>query len=171
MNDVGVANPVLVRRFALSAGLILGLTGIAKLWSAFGSARLLAVADPIVGISFKQLMLAVGVAELAIAVACLYSKTHRLASVLVVCMATSCAVYRFGLVWVGWHRPCSCMGALTDALHISPQAADNIMKAALAYLLIGSYGLLFWEWRKARLRRTEGGDSVQAVGRSAGTVW
>ena len=53
---------------------------------------------------------------------------------------------RFGLWWMGWHKPCNCLGNLTDALHLSPQTADNIMKVVLAYLLIGSYGLLFWGW-------------------------
>jgi hypothetical protein len=67
-------------------------------------------------------------------------------------LATNFFVYRCGLWWMGWHRPCSCMGNLTDALHIRPEVADNIMKVILAYLLIGSYGLLFWQWRANRLR-------------------
>jgi hypothetical protein len=36
-------------------------------------------------------------------------------------------------------------------LHLSDQAADNIMKVVLAYLLVGSYGLLFREWRRGRV--------------------
>jgi hypothetical protein len=35
-------------------------------------------------------------------------------------------------------------------LHLSPHAADNIMKGVLAYLLIGSYLLLVLQWRAAR---------------------
>jgi hypothetical protein len=31
-------------------------------------------------------------------------------------------------------------------LHIQPQIADNIMKGVLAYLFIGSYGILFYQW-------------------------
>jgi hypothetical protein len=42
------------------------------------------------------------------------------------------------------------MGSLAGALHLSDQAADNIMKGVLAYLLIGSYALLFAQWRAAR---------------------
>jgi hypothetical protein len=49
-----------------------------------------------------------------------------------------------------WHRPCGCMGSLTTALHLSDQAADNIMKVVLAYLLIGSYGLLIRQWRQEK---------------------
>jgi hypothetical protein len=53
-------------------------------------------------------------------------------------------------MWVGWHKPCSCLGNLTDALHIPPQTADTAMKIILAYLLIGSYGNLFWLWRQCK---------------------
>jgi hypothetical protein len=42
------------------------------------------------------------------------------------------------------------LGSLTSALHLSEKAADNIMKVVLAYLLIGSYGLLLWQWRRGK---------------------
>jgi len=50
---------------------------------------------------------------------------------------------------MGWHRPCGCLGNLTDLdlLGISPHTADTIMKLVLAYLLVGSYWLL---WRSRR---------------------
>jgi len=107
----------------------------------------LAVADPIVGIPFRWLLLAVGVLELVIAGVCFFSRNQRLATLLVAWLATNFLVYRLGLWWMGWHRPCGCMGSLTNALHLSEKAADNIMKVVLAYLLIGSYGRLLWQWR------------------------
>ena len=67
----------------VSAGLNLGLTGVAKLWSAFGEVKLLTVVDPILGIQFKCLMLAVGGAEVVIAAVCLFTKANQLAPVLV----------------------------------------------------------------------------------------
>jgi hypothetical protein len=63
-------------------------------------------------------------------------------------LSTSFLIYRFGLVWAGYHKPCPCLGNLTDALHIPPQTADTAMKIILAYLLIGSYATLFWLWRQ-----------------------
>ena len=134
--------------FVASAGTVLTTTGIAKVWSAFGQAKLLAVADPITGIKFGPLLLAVGIAEILIALVCFFSKRQTLALGLVCWLATNFLVYRLGLWWMGWHRPCSCLGSLTDALHISPQLADNIMKVVLAYLLLGSYCLLAWQWRR-----------------------
>jgi hypothetical protein len=134
--------------FLFSAGAILAITGIAKVWSGLGSSKFLAVVDPIIGIKFGQLMLLVGAAEIVIAAICFFSRRQTLALGLVAWMSTNFVVYRLGLWWMDWHRPCSCLGNLTDALHISPQTADNIMKVLLAYMLIGSYGLLIWQWQR-----------------------
>ena len=147
-----------------SSGVILGITGIAKVWSAFGTSKFLAVIDPIFAITFGQLMLLVGLAEIAIALVCFFSKRQTLALGLVAWMSTNLLVYRLGLWWMDWHRPCNCLGNLTDALHISPQIADNIMKVLLACLLIGSYGLLIRhliQAGKTKLRLIEQIQEVQ----------
>jgi len=47
---------------------------------------------------------------------------------------------------IDYKRPCLCLGNLTTAIHVSPHTADNVMKGVLAYLLIGSYGILLHEW-------------------------
>jgi hypothetical protein len=161
-----IGRGVALKWFIPITAIILIITGAGKVWTAFGNAKLLTVADPIVGIEFKHLMLMAGVAELAIAALCLFAEAHRLATMLVAWMATNFLVYRIGLWWMGWHRPCSCLGNLTDALHISPTLADNIMKIVLAYLLIGSYGLLIWEWTRrhfALARQGSLGTFLQAT--------
>jgi hypothetical protein len=53
------------------------------------------------------------------------------------------------LVWLGYHKPCHCLGNLTDALNISPAAADTSMEVLLAYLLLGSYAILIWLWKES----------------------
>jgi hypothetical protein len=148
------------RLFAQSAGTILALTGLAKIWSALGDSKFLSVSDPIIGIKFGTLMLLVGVVEIVIALVCFFSKRQTLAVGLVAWISTYFVVYRVGLWWMDWHRPCNCLGNLTDALHISPQVADNIMKVLLAYMLIGSYGLLFWRWRQGRTAMSIGTTAV-----------
>jgi len=160
--DETTAVDQIMKRFVISAGLILGLTGLAKLWTAFGNAKLLAIADPIIGIQFRNLMLAVGAMELVIAAVCLFTKANRLATILVAWMATNFLVYRIGLWWMGWKKPCGCLGNLTDALHIPPHTADVAIKVLLAYLLVGSYGLLIWQWRSGRGRRASELDGVVA---------
>jgi hypothetical protein len=151
----------LAGRFILTFAAVLLVTGLAKVGSAFGNSKFLAVIDPIFGIKFGQLMLAVGVVEIVIAAICFFSKRQTLKLGLVAWLSTNFVVYRLGLWWMDWKKPCSCLGNLTDALHISPQTADNIMKVLLAYLLIGSYGLLIWQWKK---RRTQTSTETTAMG-------
>ena len=128
----------------------MALTGVAKAVSASGSARALDAADPLIGISFRQLLLLVGLAELLIAFFCLFSDKRRGSLLAVAWISTNFLVYRLGLWFIGWHHPCGCMGSLAGVLHLSDRAADNIMKGVLAYLLVGSYAILFCEWRRGR---------------------
>ena len=120
------------------------------MWSAFDNAELLRRLDPILNIQFGHLMLAAGISELIVAIFCLFSKSKTTANILVAFLAGSLMVYRFGLWWIGWRRACSCLGNLTDALHIPPHTADTAMKIILVYLLIGSYATLFWLWRQRK---------------------
>jgi len=143
------------RKFVFSAAAIFAFTGLAKIWSGLSNSKFLEEFDPIIGVKFGTLVLAVGLAEIVIAVICFFSKRQTLALALVAWMSTNFVVYRLGLWWMDWKKPCSCLGNLTDALHISPQTADNIMKVLLAYLLIGSYGLLIWQWRQKQKLKAE----------------
>lgn len=151
------------RCFLRSALVLFVIVGAAKFWSAYGDAKMLQLPDPIVGVQFHFLLLAVAVLELVVAGVCFFSRNQRLATLLVAWLATNFLVYRLGLWWMGWHRPCGCMGSLTSALHLSEKAADNIMKVVLAYLLIGSYGLLLWQWRKGRVGRARVEDGEMKV--------
>jgi hypothetical protein len=141
------------RCFLISAGVLLALTAVAKMFSAIGAAHALDTADPLIGIPFRQLLLLVGLAELLIAFFCLFTDRHPLSLRAVAWISTNFLVYRLGLSFIGWHHPCACMGSLAGVLHLSDQTADNLMKGVLAYLLVASYAILFWHWR---LRRTEG---------------
>jgi len=131
---------------------VLVLTRLVKACGAIGPAQALDVADPIIGLPFRRLMLLVGLLELFVAFFCLFTDKRQFSMLAVAWLATNFVVYRVGLWWMGWHRPCGCLGNLTDLLGIAPHTADTIMKLVLAYLLIGSYGLLLWQWRQNRRR-------------------
>ena len=133
----------------ITAGLLF-VTAIAKLVSATGNAKVLENSDPILGISFRDVFWIVGVIELAVSMFCLFGRRLNMQVGIVAWLATIFLFYRLGLILVGYHKPCSCLGNLTDALRISPQAADTAMKIILAYLLIGSYATLFWLWRQRK---------------------
>ena len=145
-----IMKPTFERLFIFIAGLALAATAFGKAFSAIGPARALDALDPLIGIPFRQLLLLVGLVELLIAFFCLLTDKRRFSLLAVAWISTNFLVYRLGLWFIGWHRPCGCMGSLSAMLHLSPHAADNIMKGVLAYLLIGSYLLLVLQWRAAR---------------------
>jgi len=126
------------------------VTGLAKVISAIGHARVLDAPDPLFGIPLRLVLLLVGQAELFIAFFCLFTKLRNFSLLAVAWVSSNFLVYRLGLWFIDWHQPCGCLGNLTDLLHISPRLADNTMKVMLAYLLVGSYAILLWEWRRRR---------------------
>jgi hypothetical protein len=99
-------------------------------------------------------MLVAGILELMLAAFCSLSNARIISIMLVAFLSELLMVYRLGLWWIGWHRGCSCLGNLTDAIRVSPQLADEVMKGVLAYLLVGSYGILFHQWLKNRNLKT-----------------
>ncbi len=109
----------LVEWFILTAGGVLAVTGVAKIWTGLGDSKFLAVVDPIIGVKFGPLMLAVGMAEIAVGLVCCLSKRQTLALGLVAWLATNFLVYRLGLWWMDWHRPCNCLGNHRRASHLA----------------------------------------------------
>ena len=108
--------------FVISAAGTLLVAGLAKLWSAFAPVKVLAAADPIVGIPFGHLLVLVGLVELVIAGICLLGERRSLSLGLIAWLATTFLFYRFALWWVGWRSPAGARACITDALHIPPQA-------------------------------------------------
>lgn len=149
--------------FFITASFLLLMAAAGKLISSFGNAQILSNPDPILRFSFKSIFLAIGAIELVLASICMLKGKFVLKAGLIAWLATAFFVYRLGLAFVGYHKPCSCLGNLTDALHIQPQVADTAMKVILAYLLIGSYSILFWLWRQKRSQSSYNNSRVQSA--------
>jgi hypothetical protein len=145
--------------------MILAFTAVGKLVSSGGSARALQTIDPLIGLPFGKVFLCAGLVEVVVAHYVLKWTDTLSRAGLVAWISTCFLVYRIGLMWVGWHKPCGCMGTFTEALHLSPQTADTIMKFVLAYLLLGSYAclLVFWK-RGARAGSTLSGATQEQSG-------
>jgi hypothetical protein len=124
--------------FIRSAGVILLVTGFAKIASGFGDKIILDQSDPLFGISFRHLMQLAGMVEIVVAGICFFVKNTRLNLCLIGWLTLNFLAYRATLHLIGWHKPCSCLGNLTDVLHISPTTADWVMKGVLVYLFAGS---------------------------------
>jgi hypothetical protein len=141
--------------FAMSAASILLITGLAKIVSGLGSAKILTYHDPLLLMSFRQLLLLAGIVELTISIVCVFEKKPKVSIMLLLWISLVFCSYRVGLYWIGYHRPCPCMGNLTDDLHLSPQIANLIMTGVLAYLLSGSLAASAYLWTKQRFLERE----------------
>jgi hypothetical protein len=137
-----VKNPIFIR----AAGAVLLVTALAKLVSALGEASILSKSDPLFYfISNRQLLFLAAILELLVGIVAWRACDCRVAGGLVAWIATLFAAYRTGLWLVGYHGTCNCLGHTTDALGISPQAADHFMVGILLYLLIVGYVSVFYD--------------------------
>ena len=139
-----------IKIFIKSAGVLLAITGAAKIVSACSSAKIFMAADPVLFIPFRYVFFAAGVIELVVAFLCLGGKSVKLPVFSLVWLTTSFVIYRIGWHWVCHQHYCPCLGTLTDALHISPGGADLALKIVLAYLLAGSYAAFIFLWWQNR---------------------
>lgn len=157
-----------IAMFSVLAGILLLVTGAAKIFSSFGHSEILVERDPIFGFTFGRLMILVGLLEIMVAICCFYPKNKVMSMIFVAWLSSLLLLYRVGLKLTLWHRPCPCVGYFTDALNISPGKADFIMKMILAYLLLVSYGSLFlfarqkWRSRQVLPSSKASSDAVSA---------
>lgn len=133
--------------FVTSVGLIMFVTGIAKIISSFGHMQILHVLDPVFGMSFRSLMLGGGIIELTIAMVCFSRPGGRYTVPIITWISTVFLIYRVALGAAHWERPCPCLGTLADLIHLTPTIADTAMKLIMCYLLLGSVICL---WRSRR---------------------
>ena len=152
----------IVEVFVFSAGVVLLFTAIAKIVSATGTSSVLQVRDSLILVSFRSVFIVVGFAELIVSGICIFGRKLLLQNTLIAWLATSFLIYRFGLSWIGYTRPCPCLGSLTSALHISSQTAESVLIKILAYLLVGSYAALLWLWtRKMQIEPVRSSSILQ----------
>ncbi len=143
----------IIKLFTRSAAVILLITAIAKLISFSGSAKILDQTDPILVFSFRHIFLAVGLLEVVIATLCFLPLNKFLQVSLLAWLSTIFLTYRLSLYYLNYHRPCSCLGNLTDALGVPPFLAEFFLKCVVVYLLLGSYTSLAWLYAKNQRRR------------------
>jgi len=138
--------------FVKSAGLLLLITALAKLYTVFvGHTPILSSDDPIFAIPFRIELFVVAVLEITISGVCFFSKRIGLQLGLIAWLATSFATYRLGL-WLIGIQFCKCLGSIPDVIHLSAYTANIITVSILAYLLLVSYTGLIGKWLTNSLR-------------------
>lgn len=123
-------------------GAILVATAVAKLVGSFGTSKILAESDPIFGVSNVLLLRTIAAVEVIVAICCFLMKNSRLCAALVVWFSINVGLYRCGLWWIDYRKPCTCLGTLFESVGVDDKTADHIMLAILASLLICSLAAL-----------------------------
>jgi hypothetical protein len=131
--------------FIKSAGVLLCVTALAKLATAFEGAKIVDLHDPVTGFRFRHEFLVVGIVEMLVACVCFFVRISGLQLGLIAWLGTIFAIYRIGLWSIGVPA-CPCLGNFPDAIHLSKTVANAITFGILVYLLLGSYGGLLSRW-------------------------
>ena len=138
------------RAFIYSAGGILLAAALMRFLIAAGTAQALTLPEPMLGIPLRYAVLIVGGLELTVALICLFGKQVGLQIGWLAWLATDFVVYRIGLFMLHCHPQATCIGSLTDPLHLSRGTTGLIIGFLPFYLLLGSYAALIWLWLEGR---------------------
>jgi len=139
-----------VNFFLYSAGGILLAAALERVIVVAGSAQGFALPEPLLGIPLRSALLLVSGIELVVASTCLLGKQTRLQAGWLAWLATNYLVYRIGLYVMHIHPQATCVGSLTDPLHLSRGTVGAIIRVLPFYLLLGSYVAMSWLWLLGR---------------------
>jgi hypothetical protein len=149
---------------------VLVVTALAKLWSVTGTAIALTKTDPITMLSYRELMLGVGVIELLTATYLLWGRSLIKRSAAALWIASNFMMYRFAAYHMNV-SVCPCFGTLTDALPFKNADVAAASNWIVAVMFFGAcWSLLHLNATNPRIatkrheRRVEGPDSVAAQG-------
>jgi hypothetical protein len=145
-----------LKPFIHSAGGILLAAALLRFVIVAGNAQVLLAPEPLLGIPLRYAVLMVGGFELVVALICLFGRRVGFQIGGLAWLATNFAVFWIGLFWMHCRLQGTCLGSLTDPLHLSRGEAGHIIAFIPLYLLVGSYAALAWFWvdqKTVRLRK------------------
>jgi endogenous inhibitor of DNA gyrase (YacG/DUF329 family) len=143
-------NPNWIKSFVKSAGAILLAAALSRFLVAIGSAQFLPLPDPALGLPLRYTVLIVGGIELLVALICLFGSQIHFQAAWLVWLATNYIVFQIGLFWMHCHPQATCIGSLTDPLHLSRGFYGWITALLPVYLVLGSYTSLIYLWATGR---------------------
>jgi hypothetical protein len=154
--------------FYKSAAALLVATALAKLYSAGGSARLLAVQDQLLHIGYRPLMVWVALLEAAVGVYLLQSRSPLRRSLALLWLSANFLWYHLGNDLMGFHY-CPCLGRLADRLPLPHGLADVALQVLVLFWFVVSLGSFWRLWAAERWARLTRGGRSHAWGANAGT--
>ena len=146
--------------FIYSGGMILLVAAMERFVIIVSSLPVLMLPDPMLGFPLRYAALIVGGIELVVALICLFGKNTGLQIGWLTWLAANFIVFRIGLSWMHCHPQATCIGSLTDPLHLSRGIAGVIWALLPIYLALGSYTALIRLWLVAPKHSENGYGAV-----------
>lgn len=139
-----------IKFFIYSAGTILLAASLERFLVAAGHGQVLALPEPVMGIPLRYAVMIIGGMELVVALICLFGWRMSLQLGWLAWLATNYFVYWIGLLMMHLHSQTTCIGNLTDPLHLSRGMSGAILSFPPVYLLLGSCLAMVWLWSAGR---------------------
>jgi hypothetical protein len=131
--------PKWIEPIIYSGGGILLAAAAIRFVIAAGESPLMAMPEPMLGIPLRYAVLTVGGLELLIALICLFGRQIAFQVACLAWLSTDFIVYRIGLLLTHSHPQTTCIGSLTDPLHLASGAMGLLVALMPFCLLVGSY--------------------------------
>lgn len=131
-------------RFLRVCAAILGVTGLLKLVSLFGHARILTTPDPLLGIQTRFVLLVLGLVEVFLAVVLYRQRNIRQALWLAVWAGFNFVMYRVFLTLSGGDVPCPCLGTVFGWMKLNSAVVEGSLLTVSCFMFLGGCMLL---WR------------------------
>jgi len=130
-----------------ATSLFLCLTSALKIVSSLGEAKVLAVADPLVAfLTTRQMLFLAAALELLVAAFLWSERFDRYRPWLTLWLVSLFVTYRVGLISIGYHGPCSCLGNIFEWFPSLEKWASPMMWAALVCMFLTSAGSLWHDF-------------------------
>jgi DNA-directed RNA polymerase subunit RPC12/RpoP len=156
--------------FIPAAGAILLAAALCRFLIAAGHAQVMTLPDPMLGIPLRDAVVAVGVFELVVALICLFGKRIGLQLGWLAWLGTNYVVIWIGLLTMHIHPQATCIGSLTDPLHLSRGITGYAFALIPFGLALGSYAAVVSLWFSSDARTTRLAGARQLAARHGATT-
>src|SRR6478736_9231655 len=112
--------------YTRSVAMLLFLTAAAKFFSSFGSARILTARDPMFLLKYWQIMILVGLLELALAIYLFRGRDSILKLFAILWLGSNFIFYRMANDLMGI-TVCPCLGTTLEALRLRRRQSDLLL--------------------------------------------
>ncbi|HEV2395227.1 MAG TPA: MauE/DoxX family redox-associated membrane protein [Verrucomicrobiae bacterium] len=138
-----------LRWYFKSVIFLLVVSGLGKLLSLAGHAKILDAADPVLGLAYRWIMLGSGVAELVLAALIASRFGRQFRTIVVFWIGLAFCSYHGMLALLDPAAPCPCLGTISAQFGLTPKIAGRLALSLAGYFLVGPLAI----WAVSRLRK------------------